>query len=203
MDYIVQIKVKNGPMLRAMRSAGFNSARQLSLACGVTQSVIGSYLNLTRSPVYAGSKTGDKKGLWKEAIEKIAETLRTLPEELFPPQHIKTQLKQNTAEFETSLADIAQLVDQSRTPEDTLGAKQGQKLISDAIDTLTPREGEVIRRRYGLDKGHIEAQYEVGEALGISNARVHQIEQRALRKLRREARAKGLEDYVVSGTIEG
>ena len=49
-DYEVTIKVRNGPMLRAMRMAGFETAADLFRACGVGQTVIGQYLALSRVP---------------------------------------------------------------------------------------------------------------------------------------------------------
>jgi RNA polymerase primary sigma factor len=54
------------------------------------------------------------------------------------------------------------------------------------LDELLPREGEVLRRRFGFENGGRQTLEDIALALSISRERVRQIESRALRKLRRE-----------------
>ena len=64
------------------------------------------------------------------------------------------------------------------------------------IDTLTPREQEVIRQRYGLLDGKQKTLEEVGKEFSVTRERIRQIEAKALRKLRHPSRSRKLKDYL-------
>ena len=64
------------------------------------------------------------------------------------------------------------------------------------IDTLTPREQEVIRQRYGLLDGKQKTLEEVGKEFSVTRERIRQIEAKALRKLKNPNRSKKLADFV-------
>jgi RNA polymerase primary sigma factor len=63
-------------------------------------------------------------------------------------------------------------------------------LLHAALDELHPRERQVLRLRFGLDRGHERTLGEVGEELGVSRERIRQIEAEGLSKLRRMPRVK-------------
>ena len=60
--------------------------------------------------------------------------------------------------------------------------------VKDAIDTLAPEEQKVLVFRYGLEDGQRRTLEEVGQELDLTPARVDEIEERALRKLRQPVR---------------
>ncbi len=65
------------------------------------------------------------------------------------------------------------------------------------FETLTPREAEVLKLRYGMSEtGSEKTLNEVGEILGVTRERVRQIEAKALKKLRHPSRSKKLRDYM-------
>ena len=68
--------------------------------------------------------------------------------------------------------------------------------LEDVLDTLTDREEEVLRLRYGLDDGKARTLEEVGRVFGVTRERIRQIEAKALRKLRHPSRSKKLKDYL-------
>ena len=68
--------------------------------------------------------------------------------------------------------------------------------LNEVLATLTPRENEVIRRRYGLDDGKPKTLEEVGREFNVTRERIRQIEAKALRKLRHPGRAKKLKDFL-------
>ena len=74
--------------------------------------------------------------------------------------------------------------------------------LNEVLATLTPRENEVIRRRYGLDDGKPKTLEEVGREFNVTRERIRQIEAKALRKLRHPGRAKKLKDFLDEDSYE-
>ncbi|MBQ8696470.1 MAG: sigma-70 family RNA polymerase sigma factor, partial [Clostridia bacterium] len=68
--------------------------------------------------------------------------------------------------------------------------------LDEVLATLTPRENEVLKLRFGLKDGKTRTLEEVGEVFGITRERIRQIEAKALRKLRHPSRSKRLKDYL-------
>lgn len=68
--------------------------------------------------------------------------------------------------------------------------------LEDVLDTLTDREENVLRLRFGLDDGRNRTLEEVGEIFGVTRERIRQIEAKALRKLRHPGRSKRLKDFL-------
>ena len=64
--------------------------------------------------------------------------------------------------------------------------------------TLTERESNVLRLRFGLDDGRPRTLEEIGQGLHVTRERVRQIETRALQKLRSPANAEVLKEYMES-----
>ena len=68
--------------------------------------------------------------------------------------------------------------------------------LEDVLDTLTDREENVLRLRFGLDVGRTRTLEEVGKVFGVTRERIRQIEAKALRKLRHPSRSKRLKDFL-------
>jgi RNA polymerase primary sigma factor len=64
------------------------------------------------------------------------------------------------------------------------------------LHTLTPREEQVLKLRFGLEDGRTRTLEEVGKEFDITRERIRQIEAKALRKLRHPSRSKRLKDYL-------
>jgi RNA polymerase sigma factor (sigma-70 family) len=84
----------------------------------------------------------------------------------------------------------------AQNPQDVAAATQQAEQIRQVLETLLPREGEVLRRRFGFNDGGRETLEDVGRALSISRERVRQIESMALRKLRRTPATIAWRQYV-------
>jgi RNA polymerase primary sigma factor len=68
--------------------------------------------------------------------------------------------------------------------------------LEKVLNTLTPRETEIIRLRYGIGIGYPSTLEEVGKKFGITRERVRQIEAKAIRKLKYPRRSKSLREYL-------
>ena len=67
------------------------------------------------------------------------------------------------------------------------------------LKTLTPREEQVLRMRFGVGDGSEHTLEEVGKSFNVTRERIRQIESKALRKLRHPSRAKKLRPFVDVG----
>ena len=68
--------------------------------------------------------------------------------------------------------------------------------LDEVLDTLTDREENVLRLRFGLDDGKMRTLEDVGKVFNVTRERIRQIEAKALRKLRHPSRSKKLKDYL-------
>ena len=68
--------------------------------------------------------------------------------------------------------------------------------LMESLETLTEREQQVLRLRFGLDDGRPRTLEEVGRVFHVTRERIRQIEAKALRKLRHPSRSKKLKDYL-------
>ncbi|MGC8915912.1 MAG: RNA polymerase sigma factor RpoD [Thermoanaerobaculum sp.] len=82
------------------------------------------------------------------------------------------------------------------SPIDAVIATSLRKQAEAVLRTLTPREAEVLRRRFGIGDGTEQTLEEVGKAFNVTRERIRQIESKALRKLRHPSRAKHLKPYL-------
>ncbi len=67
--------------------------------------------------------------------------------------------------------------------------------LSQILDTLTEREADVLRLRFGMHDGKTHTLEEVGQHFGVTRERIRQIENKAIRKLRHPSRAKKIRDF--------
>ncbi|WP_008824573.1 sigma-70 family RNA polymerase sigma factor [Haloplasma contractile] len=67
--------------------------------------------------------------------------------------------------------------------------------INQVLETLSIREEQVLRLRFGLDGNEMRTLEEIGQLFGVTKERIRQIEERALRKLRHPSRRKTLQEF--------
>jgi RNA polymerase sigma factor (sigma-70 family) len=188
-DYLLQIKIKNAPMMNMMRANGLDTGADLSRLSNVSEGEIGLYLNLKKVPI-------KKSGEWRISVLKIADSLRVLPDMLFPKQHITKALQTNQVEGQVSFEDIGHLIDSCDVFVDRLSESITDEAREDALDmldeclgTLAIREEKVLKRRFGIGIYSTPLNLdEVAQNFSISRERVRQIEAKALRKLRHTSR---------------
>ena len=80
------------------------------------------------------------------------------------------------------------------SPADAAAMTFLKSKVNEVLETLTPREAEVLRLRFGLGEGTPQTLEEVGKAFNVTRERIRQIEAKALRKLRHPSRSKHLKD---------
>ena len=191
-DYRVQIKVRNARLLRAIEKAGHQPGPIFAREVGISYTVhLLPYLNLKRTPF-------DENGDLRPCAEKLCVFLNCLPDELWSEEQ-RYPLVTNAAEIELSAASVHELLaspSDCADPLSLLERKQAAQAVDALLDTLTPREAEVLRLRYGID-GEPMTLEDIAKPMGYTRERVRQVEAKALRKLRAPARQTALMDIVV------
>lgn len=185
-DYVIQVRVKNGPLLRAMQARGMNG-KLLAKLSGVSYQTVHNLLALKRAPIR-------RNGEWTDGIIKISAVLRLPPECLCPEAHLRKALARSSGEVEASRDDMAKLIAPDDDPETGLIKRQMIDRLVEAIGTLTPRQQEVLKLRYGLEDGQEHTLKEVGRRFCVSSNRIRQIEQKAFRLLRHPSIRRRLEE---------
>ena len=191
-DYRVQIKVRNARLLRAIERAGHQAGQIFAREVGISYTGhLLPYLNLKRTPF-------DENGDLRPCAEMLCVFLNRLPDELWSEEQ-RYPLLTNAAEIELSAASVHELLaspSDCADPLSLLEKKQAAQAVDALLDTLTPREAEVLRLRCGIDGESMNLE-EMANAMGCSRERIRQIEVKALRKLRAPARQLAVMDLVV------
>lgn len=122
------------------------------------------------------------------STEKVRNILKIAQE----PVSLETPIGE---EDDSHLGDFIE--DQDATsPADHAAYEMMKKQLENVLDTLTDREENVLRLRFGLDDGRTRTLEEVGKVFGVTRERIRQIEAKALRKLRHPSRSKQLKDFL-------
>ena len=82
------------------------------------------------------------------------------------------------------------------SPADSAAFSMLREELATALESLTERERQVIKLRFGLDDGRARTLEEVGKEFSVTRERIRQIEAKALRKLRHPTRSKRLKDFL-------
>ena len=120
-------------------------------------------------------------------IEKIIEANRTAADTL----SLDTPVGD---EEDTSIGSFVE-DDNTLGPADATSNTLLAEALSEILGTLTEREADVLRMRFGMYDGRTHTLEEVGQIFGVTRERIRQIENKAIRKLRHPSRAKKIKDF--------
>ena len=120
-------------------------------------------------------------------VEKIIEANRTAAD----------TLSLDTPVGDEEDTSIGSFVEDERTPgpADATSNALLAEALKEILDTLTEREADVLRMRFGMYDGRSHTLEEVGTIFGVTRERIRQIENKAIRKLRHPSRAKKIKDF--------
>jgi len=127
-------------------------------------------------------------GVMDLSTEKVREIMKIAQE----PVSLETPIGE---EDDSHLGDFIEDSD-ALAPADAAAYELLKEQLEDVLETLTEREENVLRLRFGLDDGRTRTLEEVGKVFGVTRERIRQIEAKALRKLRHPSRSKRLKDFL-------
>ena len=154
-----------------------------------------------------------------ETINKLVRVQRSLlqdlgreptPEEIGAEMDLPTEkvrniisISQDPVSLETPIGEendshLGDFIEdgEAEDPEDNASYEMLKGELQDVLETLTDREENVLRLRFGLDDGRNRTLEDVGKVFGVTRERIRQIEAKALRKLRHPSRSKQLKDFL-------
>ncbi len=108
---------------------------------------------------------------------------------------LSLDIRRKVGDDDLPLSDLLE-DDQTNSPEQIVITQTLEAQIRDLLQSLSPRERQVIRYRYGLEGDREHTLHEVGRKLGLSHEAVRQVECRALRKLDPLSRDRKLEEFL-------
>ena len=121
-------------------------------------------------------------------VEKVREIQKVSQE----PVSLETPIGE---EEDSHLGDFIQ-DENVQVPAEAAAYTLLKEQLGEVLDTLTERERQVLRLRFGLDDGRARTLEEVGREFHVTRERIRQIEAKALRKLRQPSRSRKLRDYL-------
>ena len=120
-------------------------------------------------------------------IEKIIEANRTAADTLSLDMPVGD-------EEDTTIGSFVE-DDNTPGPVDATSNAMLSEALTEILGTLTEREEDVLRMRFGMYDGRTHTLEEVGQIFGVTRERIRQIENKAIRKLRHPSRAKKIKDF--------
>ncbi|WP_227873654.1 RNA polymerase sigma factor RpoD [Aphanothece sacrum] len=126
-----------------------------------------------------------------DRMEMTIEKLRFIAKSAQLPISLETPIGK---EEDSRLGDFIEA--DGETPEDEVSKNLLREDLENVLDTLSPRERDVLRLRYGLDDGRMKTLEEIGQIFNVTRERIRQIEAKALRKLRHPNRNSILKEYI-------
>ena len=122
------------------------------------------------------------------SINKFREIIKVAQE----PLSLETPIGK---EEDSRLGDFIEDKD-ADAPVKTVAHELLREDLAEVLSSLSPRERDVLRLRFGMDDGRQRTLEEVGQLFGVTRERIRQIEAKALRKLRHPNRSKRLKEYI-------
>ena len=175
-DFNIQIKVRNGRLLRAIR-ARYKSSADMCRKCNINPGDLSAYLGMRRNPVGAD-------GDWKKTAYDISSAVGLEPEEIWPAYMRQVSMKTNTVSLDMTLDQVGELIESG---ENSLSIKMSaMKLLN--TERLTDRYREVLKMRF-LDDMTLG---EVAKEENVSVERIRQMEVKAISRLRHPASLLGI-----------
>jgi RNA polymerase primary sigma factor len=126
-----------------------------------------------------------------ESMEMTIEKLRFIAKSAQLPISLETPIGK---EEDSRLGDFIEA--DTENPEQDVAKNLLREDLEGVLATLSPRERDVLRLRYGLDDGRMKTLEEIGQIFDVTRERIRQIEAKALRKLRHPNRNGVLKEYI-------
>jgi RNA polymerase sigma factor (sigma-70 family) len=198
-EFNIKVSVRNNLILQAIKNQGYTNVATFSKECEVSLTGLYGLINLKEAPL-----TVD--GEFSKVAKQLMEALGACPVELWTDEQLTMRLKKNVVErvlnkesLQIALQSNARSLIGLDYPEQEIAEADSVRVISDKLDSLTPREAKILRLRFGLDNVKEHTCEEIGELFKCTGGRIQQIEAKALHKMRHPSRSDDLRNLLNEG----
>lgn len=173
-DYRLQVRIRNNRILRRIEEAGYVSVAEFCRAFGLNYTAIVDLARMTKP-------ARGLKGQWAASAKALADALSVNPEDLFNERQA-AGLAITSTEREI---DEPPMLEACSMEAPSLEASVEQKeLVKLALDAMPPRERRIIVDKFGLDGDAPRDRKDIADDLGVSDNRIMQLENKAIRRAR-------------------
>ena len=186
-EYRVKVTVRNNLLMTAIENAGYKSQTDFAKDIGYNVTAVNALVAMRNPPI-------NSDGTFSPLASKVMEFLGACPTDLWSTEQLNMKLKKNSADMKMGLGELKLVLDAVNTPQlevdldKPIYDEQSKEIISDMLDSLTPREAKILRLRFGFDCEPHTLE-EVGKIYGITASAIRLIEAKALRKMRHPSRS--------------
>jgi len=181
----IETRLRNNRLYTAIFS-NFKSVKHFCESYGLNGGQVGSYLNLTESPIL-------KDGSYSLLAKKVCVIFSSLEEDLFPREIYK--IKKTSAHIELSYSNYVIAICPEQRMIDTIENKQLGEALNSLLCNLKDRDKMIIEHRYGLNGKEFKTLEELATILNRSKALIATRERISLNKMRLKGK-KSLIEYV-------
>jgi len=189
----LKVSIRNNLILTAMEEQGYKSIAELSRAAGECAHYFAPLVAMKEAPISKG-------GSFTTPAKALMEVLGAAPSDLWTEQQLRLALKQNTAERAVDEHLVQHLLESQTqvttlaSPEDACLVSETAALVDSMLDTLTPRNKQIMQLRF-YDDAHFS---QVSDVFDLTFQRAQQLTERNLEKLRGPYR---LDAFAKSGLV--
>lgn len=191
-EYRLKFVIKNNLILTAIEAMGYTNLGQFAKCEGMSLGGLYDLINLKKAPIGID-------GEFSKHAKELMEVLGACPTDLWTEEQLTLSLRKNSEErhlskeaLRVALRSDARSLIGLDYPEQEIAEKEAVQAVHEALDSLTPREAQVLSLRFGLGKEDEHSLEEVGEKFKVNRERIRQIEARALRHMRHPSRSEKL-----------
>jgi RNA polymerase sigma factor (sigma-70 family) len=196
-EYRLKFVIKNNLILTAIEDMGYTNLHTFAKCEDIGLQGLYDLINLKKPPIGVG-------GEFSKSAKELMEVLGACPTDLWTEEQLTLTLKKNSQEknlskeaLRVALRSDARSLIGLDYPEQGVAEKEAVQAVHEAIESLTPREAQVLSLRFGLGKEDEHSLEEVGEKFKIHRERIRQIEAKALKKMRHPSRSDKLRTLLV------
>lgn len=186
-EYKIDIRVKNNLIYQKILQTGCKSIAEFCRKNKLSQRAVGDVIRM-QTPV----TTLD--GMWSEIVKELCDVLSCEPEDIITEE--QKQIVENRkleiyadAQQVMSLTNNSEKVASLEYIDEEIDETTINKELFEQLNTLTPREKEILEMRFGLGGEGDSTLEDCAKKFGVNRERIRQLEARALRKLRHESRS--------------
>jgi RNA polymerase sigma factor (sigma-70 family) len=195
-EYRLKFVIKNNLILTAIEDLGYTNLHKFSKDTHVSLTGLYDLINLKDPPIGVG-------GNFSKVAKQLMEALGACPTDLWTEEQLTLTLKKNSQEknlskeaLRVALRSDARSLIGLDYPEQEVAEKEAVQAVSEALDSLTPREAKILKLRFGIGEEDEHSLEEVGKKFEINRERIRQLEVRALKKMRHPSRSEKLRSFL-------